>query len=67
MQEARFQTSLLRVDEKPPMFLFLLQSLTEATDFVAEDHGTTYPKKRWMEKQHLAVWGGPCSTQGQAR
>ena len=19
--------------------------------------------KRWMEKQHLALWGGPCSTQ----
>jgi hypothetical protein len=23
--------------------------------------------KRWMEKQHLALWGGPCSTQRQAR
>jgi hypothetical protein len=23
--------------------------------------------KRWMEKQHLALWRGPCSTQGQAR
>jgi hypothetical protein len=23
--------------------------------------------KRWMEKQHLAVWGGPCSTHRQAR
>jgi hypothetical protein len=22
--------------------------------------------KRWMEKQHLALWGGPCSTQRQA-
>jgi hypothetical protein len=23
--------------------------------------------KSWMEKQHLAVWGGPCSTQRHAR
>ena len=23
--------------------------------------------KRWMEKQHLALWCGPCSTQRQAR
>jgi hypothetical protein len=23
--------------------------------------------KRWMEKQHLALWHGPCSTQRQAR
>jgi hypothetical protein len=23
--------------------------------------------KHWMEKQHLALWGGPCSTQGQAQ
>jgi hypothetical protein len=23
--------------------------------------------KRWMEKQHLALWGGPCSIQRQAR
>jgi hypothetical protein len=23
--------------------------------------------KHWMEKQHLALWGGPCSTQRQAR
>jgi hypothetical protein len=23
--------------------------------------------KRWMEKQHLALWRGPCSTQRQAR
>jgi hypothetical protein len=23
--------------------------------------------KRWLEKQHLALWGGPCSTQRQAR
>jgi hypothetical protein len=23
--------------------------------------------KRWMEKLHLALWGGPCSTQRQAR
>jgi hypothetical protein len=23
--------------------------------------------KRWMEKQHLALWSGPCSTQRQAR
>ena len=23
--------------------------------------------KRWMEKQHLAVWDGPCSTQRQAQ
>jgi hypothetical protein len=23
--------------------------------------------KRWMEKQHLALWGGPCSTERQAR
>jgi hypothetical protein len=23
--------------------------------------------KRWVEKQHLALWGGPCSTQRQAR
>jgi hypothetical protein len=23
-------------------------------------------KKRWMEKQHLALWCGPCSTQRQA-
>jgi hypothetical protein len=22
--------------------------------------------ERWMEKQHLALWGGPCSTQRQA-
>jgi hypothetical protein len=22
--------------------------------------------KCWMEKQHLALWGGPCSTQSQA-
>jgi hypothetical protein len=22
--------------------------------------------KRWMEKQHLALWGGPCSTHRQA-
>jgi hypothetical protein len=25
-------------------------------------HGTS-----WMEKQHLVLWGGPCSTQRQAR
>jgi hypothetical protein len=23
--------------------------------------------KRWMDKQHLALWRGPCSTQRQAR
>jgi len=23
--------------------------------------------KRWMEKQHLALWRGPCSTHRQAR
>ena len=23
--------------------------------------------KGWMEKQHLVLWGGPCSTQRQAR
>jgi len=23
--------------------------------------------KHWMEKQHLALWRGPCSTQRQAR
>jgi ribonuclease HI len=23
--------------------------------------------KRWIEKQHLALWGGPCSTQRQAQ
>jgi hypothetical protein len=23
--------------------------------------------KRWMEKQHLTLWGGPCSTQRQAQ
>jgi hypothetical protein len=27
----------------------------------------TYPGSRWMEKQHLALWGGPCSTQRQVR
>jgi hypothetical protein len=55
MKEARFQTSLLRVDEKPPVFLFLLQSLTEAND-AAEDHGIIYPKK--MFSKHHFVFGG---------
>ena len=51
MYEARFQ----RVDEKPPVFLFLLQSLTQATD-VAKDHGTIYPKKKVFKTLFRIRW-----------
>jgi hypothetical protein len=27
----------------------------------------SYINVNWMEKEHLALWGGPCSTQRQAR
>jgi ribonuclease HI len=35
--------------------------------FLGESRQTIRRKmKRWMEKQHLALWGGPCSAQRQA-
>jgi hypothetical protein len=47
MEKDSFQTSPRTVNENLPIWwvVFLHQSLNEATNVVAEDHGTIYPKK----------------------